>query len=202
VTGNLSEILVVAAALVLVPGLAVPLLPVQLLWVNLVTDGLPALALGVDRSTTDPLELPPAPRVGGLLGRGGLCHLAARGAVVAGCVTATGVLGAHWGWTDQAIRTQMLLTLLAAHVLLAFPSRAARHSFERGWWRNLSLTAAVGMSLGLQLVAFGTPFGREVLDLSTLPASSWALSTGACLTAIGLIDLGRVAHRARTVKAP
>ncbi|HEX6595419.1 MAG TPA: cation-transporting P-type ATPase, partial [Acidimicrobiales bacterium] len=67
-TGNVSEVLVVVGSVVLLPDLAVPLLPVQLLWVNFVTDGLPALALGVDQPPHDPLAAPPRSASDRLLG--------------------------------------------------------------------------------------------------------------------------------------
>jgi P-type Ca2+ transporter type 2C len=56
ITGNISEVMVVVLTLVLFPQLAIPLLPIQLLWINLVTDGPPALAIGVDDVVGDPLD--------------------------------------------------------------------------------------------------------------------------------------------------
>ncbi|MGE3621625.1 MAG: cation-translocating P-type ATPase, partial [Acidimicrobiia bacterium] len=137
VTGNLSEILTVALALALLPGLAVPLLPVQLLWVNLVTDGLPALALGVDHPATDPLRATPRGRDERLLPVRRMAGLAGRSVAIAVVAVATGLLGEHaWGWEPDVVRTQVLLTLVVAHQLLAYTARARRWSFEAGWWRN------------------------------------------------------------------
>lgn len=191
VTGNISEVLVVAAALALLPGLAVPLLPVQLLWVNLVTDGLPALALGVDRLATDPLQLPVAARRAGLVGGRRLGALVGRGAIIATCVLAAGLVAEHWGWEERAVRTQLLLTLLGAHLMLAYAARARRFTFEAGWWRNRVLAAAVGGSLLVQVVAFCVEPGRTALGLSSLPPAGWLLAATATAVALAGIDVTR-----------
>ncbi len=195
VTGNISEVLVVACALALLPDLAVPLLPVQLLWINLITDGLPALALGVDRPTTDPLQLPPAHKRDRLLGAGRLRALVTRGAVIAGCVLTTGVIARGWGWEEQAVRTQLLLSLLGAHLMLAYAARARRFTFEAGWWRNRLLLAAVGGSLGLQVVVFCTEPGRSALGLAALPPAAWLLAMAATTASLAGIDLTRARKR-------
>jgi Ca2+-transporting ATPase len=183
-TGNLSEVLVVALAVLLIPTLAVPLLPVQLLWINLVTDGLPALALGVDRPVRDPLLTPPAARVGGLLGRRRIVLLGRRAIVIAAAVLAAGLLAARWGWSDAAVRTQILLTLLWAHLLLVYAARARHHAFEAGWWRNRRLAAAVAGSLLLQVVVLCTEAGRAALRVAALPPAGWLLAALLALAAV------------------
>ena len=197
VAGNISEILVVAGALVLLPELAVPLLPVQLLWVNLVTDGLPALALGVDDPAADPLRL--RPDRGSLLSRRRLGELAVRAALIAGSVLTAGLVATRWGWADRAVRSELLLTLLGAHLLLPYAARAQRHSFEPGWWHNRVLGAAVLGSLLLQVAVFCIPQGRDALGLTALPPSGWALATGASLAAILVIDVVRISRTGRRV---
>ncbi len=191
ITGNMSEVVVVALALALLPELAVPLLPVQLLWVNLVTDGLPALALGVDRPATDPLMLPTSDHRGGLLDARRLRTLVERGVIIAACVLATGVAVRSWGWADSAVQTQLLLSLLCAHLLLAYAARAERFTFEAGWWRNRLLLAAVAGSLALQVVVFCTELGRSALGLSSLPPVSWLLAGAASGLALAAIDVTR-----------
>ena len=196
--GNMSEILVVLGCIALLPDLVVPLLPVQLLWVNFVTDGLPALALGVDRPPGDPLAAPPRSPSEHILGWRRQVALAGRAGVVAGAVLATGVIALAWGWPHEAVRTQLLLSLLGAHLVLAYVSRSDSHSFGAGWWRNSALLAAVGGSVALQGVAFGTAAGRAVLGLSALPVSGWAMAVLATLATVLIIDAGRSwRHRAR-----
>lgn len=191
VTGNISEVLTVLLTLAVLPELAVPLLPVQLLWINLITDGLPALALGVDQPASDPLAHRPRGRDGRLLPLARLGALAIRGALMALAVVGSGLVARRWGWSDAAVRTQLLLTLLVAHLLLAYTVRATRWTFERGCWRNRVLLAAVGGSVLLQLLAFGTGLGRSLLGLAPVPPAGWVLASIGAATALAAIDLTR-----------
>lgn len=187
VTGNIGEVLVVAAVLTLLPELAVPLLPVQLLWVNLVTDGLPALALGLDQPPGDPMR-PTARARHGLLDLRILSALASRSLVVAGIVVITGLVGRARGWEPGVVRTQILLALLAVHLLLACTVRSRRATFEPGWWRNRVLNGAIAGSLLIQVLAFATPAGRDVLRLSPLPIEAWAIAVLAAAVTVAAID--------------
>ena len=191
VAGNISEVFVVLGCIVLLPDLVVPLLPVQLLWVNFVTDGLPALALGVDRPPGDPLDSPPRSSGEHLLGWRRVAILAARAAVVASAVVATGLVALGQGWPHDRVRTQLLLSLLAAHLVLAYVSRSDRMTFSSGWWRNRALLGAVAGSLALQGLAFGSSTGRALLGLSALPPSGWALALGAVVASVAAIDASR-----------
>jgi calcium-translocating P-type ATPase len=196
-TGNLSEVLVVAASLALLPDLAVPLLPVQLLWVNLVTDGIPALALGVDEPASDPLLEPATTTRERLLGSRRLRTLVIRAAMLAGAVLAAGLLAKRWGWDDQQVRTQLLLALLCAHLMLTYAARARKFTFERGWWRSRVVAAAVGGSLLAQVLVLCTRAGRAALHVSALPPGGWLLAAGATILALAGIDLLRLVSRRR-----
>lgn len=191
-TGNVSEVLVVFGCIVLLPDLVVPLLPVQLLWVNFVTDGPPALALGVDRPPGDPLANSPHARSERLLGWHRQVTLLARAVVAATAVLGTGLVALSWGWDHEAVRTQLLLSLLAVHLVLAYVSRTDSITFARGWWRNRVLMAAVAGSLALQIPAFATGPGRSLLGLSPLPLSGWLLAGAAVVLVVPVIDGSRL----------
>lgn len=89
------------------------------------------------------------------------------------------------------MRTQLLLTLLGAHLMLAYAARARRFTFEGGWWRNRVLAAAVGGSLLVQVVAFCVEPGRTALGLSSLPPAGWLLAATATAVALAGIDVTR-----------
>jgi Ca2+-transporting ATPase len=194
-TGNLSEILVVAGALAVVPELSVPLLPVQLLWLNLVSDGLPALALGVDSDVADPLLGPPRRRDDRLLGGRRLGQLCLRAAVMATAVIGATVWARDRGWTDAEIRSELLLALLVTHVVFAYVTRSTSHVFERAWWRSRTLALAVSGSLAVQLPLYLTAPGRSMLRLGVLPAAGWLVALAAALTAVAVVDVGRTVAR-------
>ena len=191
VTGNLSEILVVAGGLLLVPELAVPLLPIQLLWVNLVTDGLPALALAVDVPPGDPLDAPPRAREDTILGRRTLSAVLARAGVVASLVLAAATLARRWGWSPEAVRTVMVATLVPCHLLLAYVSRGRRRAFERGWARNRLLLVAVAGSVALQAALLAVAPLRRAFGLAAIPPGGWALAAGASVLFVAVTDVAR-----------
>jgi Ca2+-transporting ATPase len=194
-TGNLSEILVVAGALLVLPELAIPLAPVQILWINLVTDSLPGLALGTERPAG-----PPAPRPASteLLDGRRLRELAIRAVCVAAAVLTTGVVARQWGWNHEAVRTQLLLTLVTLHLGLTWVSRGQRWTFERGWWRARAVAAAAGGAFVLHGLMACTAPGRAALDLAVLPRAGWVLAGLAGLASLVLID----ALRSRPTDGP
>jgi Ca2+-transporting ATPase len=172
VAGNLAEIAVVVTALLLVPELGVPLLPLQLLWINLVTDGLPAIALGVDDADADVMDRPPRPRGARLLsgprlavlsGRGGLIAIAA----LAGLAIERRYLDGSW---DDA-RTIAFCTLMTAQILYAYVARLP----TRGLLSNRWLAAAVAIGFVLQAVVVVWPPAQDLFGTRPLDAREWGL---------------------------
>ena len=204
--GNLSEVLVVLGAVVLLSDLPVPLRPVQLLWVNLITDGLPALALGVDRTESD---TPPRRAAGEhVINLARLRSLGSRAAAVAAVVLAAGAIAQQLGWSAARVQSQLVATLVFAHLGLAYVSRSARLAFESGWWRNGALLVAVCGSAGAQVLVSSVPLLGGWLDLAPMSLAGWSLAVAASALAIAAIDVGRalgrrgVAGTARNSAAP
>ena len=122
VAGNLSEILVVITGLIAFPALGVPLFPLQLLLINLLTDGLPALALAFD--ATDPEVMRrPRPRGGQLLSAKRLRVLGGRGALLAAGAVAALIAGRRLGFSWEEARTAMFGALVLGHLLYAYVAR-------------------------------------------------------------------------------
>ena len=191
VAGNLSEILVMAGGLLLLPELAVPLLPLHLLWVNLVTDGLPGLALAVDTPPGDPLDSPPRGSAESLLGRRPLRTAAFRASLVAALVLAAGGIAHSRGWAPEVVRAQLLATLVPCHLMLAYVARGRARVFEPGWSRNRLLLAAVVASAGLHAGLMLVPAARGAFGLAALPPSGWLLAAAASIGIVLVTDGGR-----------
>ncbi|RIL03542.1 MAG: cation-translocating P-type ATPase [Proteobacteria bacterium] len=172
--GNLGEL-----ALMLTAGLAglpVPLLPVQLLWINLVTDGLPALALATDPIDPGVMRRPPRPASAQLADGAAL-----RGLLLTGALTAAVAFAAYWfalrGGSDvEAARNAAFSTLVFAELLRSFGARSAtRLVHEIGLFSNLRLFAIVTASFLLQLAIhheahLARLFGTSPLSLSQCAA--------------------------------
>jgi calcium-translocating P-type ATPase len=190
IAGNTSEVLVVVVGLALFPELVVPLAAVQLLWINFVTDGFPAIALGVDAPRGDPLRNRPSSR-DSLLPLSRAWTLLGRGALMAVAVLGTGLWAQAQGCTQGLVQTQMFVSLIAIHLLMAYVSRSTPHAFGKGWWKDRGLLAAVMGSLALQAVAFAVPGFRSALGLEVLPGAGWAMALAAAGLAIAVIEAAR-----------
>ncbi|HYF80217.1 MAG TPA: cation-transporting P-type ATPase, partial [Symbiobacteriaceae bacterium] len=163
--------------------LPLPLLPIQILFVNLVTDGLPALALGIEPPEPDVMRRPPrrpdegvfARRLGiKILGRGMLIGLGTISAFIVGAMTATmtpGLLPLQDPVVLERARTMALATLVCAQLIHVFDCRSERRSiFENGLFGNPWLVGAVASSLTALLLAIywnplSTVFGTAELGL-------------------------------------
>ena len=178
VSSNLAEVAVVVTTLLLVPSLGVPLFPLQLLWINLLTDGLPALALGVDPVSPGLMDRPPRDAGDRLLDGRHLRRLAARAAVLAaGSVGALLVALEVVDLPAVEARTVLFTTLVVAQVLYAFVVRrrdGVAPAGPNGW-----LLVAAATALVLQVAVVTIPPAQALFDTVTLSASGWLLALGA-----------------------
>jgi Ca2+-transporting ATPase len=176
--GELGVMLLAALA-----GTPLPLLPVQLLWVNLVTDGLPALALATDTIDPDVLQRPPRRPDAQLTDRTFLGNT-----VFIGCLTATVTLAAfgyelYRGHGGAAARSAAFAVLVFEELLRSFSARSdTRTVWELGLFSNLRLVAVVALTLVLQLAIHATPGLRAVFGTQ-------AMSFGQCAAWLALAAL-------------
>jgi calcium-translocating P-type ATPase len=173
VAGNLSEIMVVVGALALVPELAVPLLPLQLLWLNLMTDGLPALALGAEATDPEIMRRRPRAPKARIVTSHRLLVLGARGLLIAATALAA-LLIAHeaWGEPWEHARGSMFSVLVGAHIFYAF---AVRRDDGARPLANRWLVGAAGFGLLMQLVILAWPPAQVLFDTAPLSVEEWAL---------------------------
>jgi P-type Ca2+ transporter type 2C len=172
VAGNLSEITVVVVSLLLFPALGVPLLPLQLLWINLLTDGLPALALGVDPPSPDLMSRPPRPRRDRILAGPRLIRLFGRGLLIASAALLALVV-ARYGWHEpwSHARALMFTVLVTAHLLYAFAVRGSGGRF----WANPWLIGAVAAGLALQFGVVIWPAAHDLFGTAHLTLKEWGV---------------------------
>jgi Ca2+-transporting ATPase len=173
VTTNSGEIWTIFLAPFL--GLPIPLLPVQILWINLVTDGLPGLMLSVEPAEPDVMRRPPRPPTEGVFAHGLGVHAVWVGLLMAALTLGTQAWLLHAGaahWQTMAFSVLCLGQL--AHVLAI---RSERQSlFTQGLRSNPLLLGAVGLTVALQLATIYVPALNDVFRTQPLSAGELALT--------------------------
>ena len=172
---NVSEVLVMLFATLI--GLPLPLLPIQILWMNLVTDGFPALALAMDSKSPDLMKQPPRRPDARLLDGGTLLAIGAQGVMLAAIALgafAYSLYGLHQE-VEQA-RTVVFSVMVVAQLVHAFNCRSERLSlFQVGLWTNRPLLLAFSLSLGIQFAVLTVPAAARVFKIAPLPIEDWVI---------------------------
>ncbi|MDP2342706.1 MAG: cation-translocating P-type ATPase [Deltaproteobacteria bacterium] len=191
--GNVGELLIMLAAMV--AGLPLPLTALQILWVNLVTDGMPALALVTDPTSKDVLSRSPRRTDEPILGRREWTSIAMTGLVTAVCTLAVFV----WALKtrDEATaRNLAFSTLVFGQLFRAFAARSADKTlFEVGALQNLWLLLVVVVSVALQLGIHHVPLLQGLFGIHDLSLSDCALSLIVGLVPVTVIELAKLVLR-------
>ncbi len=172
---NVSEVLVMLFATLL--GLPLPLLPIQILWMNLVTDGIPALALAVDPKAPDLMKRRPRKPEARLLSRSRLAAIGAEGLMLSAIALgafAYSLYGLHQN-VEQA-RTVAFTVLVIVQLVHAFNCRSDRWSLlQLGIGTNRPLLVAVILSFGIQAAVLTLPVAAPIFKVAPLPVEDWVL---------------------------
>jgi Ca2+-transporting ATPase len=188
---NIGEILVIFI-LSLIPGgpkgsalfgIAAPLTAIQLLWLNLVTDSFPALALGREKGEPGIMKLPPRPKGEPIINKSMLGHIFIQSIAIFICVAASFLIplthnnGFFFANDVDALagaRTVAFATLITAELLRAYASRSERMSvFKLGIFSNKMMNASVGISLLLLLAVIYIPGVNSIFKNVMLNPAAW-----------------------------
>ncbi|MCB0008386.1 MAG: HAD-IC family P-type ATPase, partial [Anaerolineales bacterium] len=173
IAGNLGKVLVMLVAPLL--GMAVPLLPLQLLWLNLLTDGLLALGIGVEPREADTMKQPPRSPAASIFSDG-----LGRNVLWVGLLIGLLTLGLGYYFFDSANKvwqTMMFTALAFAQIGQALASRSARQSlWQLGLWSNPTLLLLVLLTAALQLVAIYLPALDQFFEVEPLSAGQLFLA--------------------------
>ncbi|MEA3503375.1 MAG: cation-translocating P-type ATPase, partial [Actinomycetota bacterium] len=154
-TCNASELAVMIIGPFL--GMPIPLLPLQILWMNLVTDGLPALALGVEPAEDDVMNRPPRSANETIFGGGVVQYIGGFGSLMAALSLLVGWLA--WNTDDPAWRTMLFTTLIFSQLALALEVRAETKSlFFVGLFTNRAMLLAVAIGVAAHFALIYVPF--------------------------------------------
>ncbi|MFC5401842.1 calcium-translocating P-type ATPase, SERCA-type [Cohnella soli] len=174
---NVGEIMTMFMAMM--AGFPLPLVPIQILWVNLVTDGLPAMALGVDQAESDLMQHKPRSAKENIFARRLGWKIVSRGILIGVCTLGAFVLAlnAGAGHSDQLIHAQTVAfaTLVMAQLIHVFDCRSSRSIFHRKLLENKFLVLAVLSSLVLMLLVLYVEPLQPVFKTVPLDFRDWAL---------------------------
>ena len=171
---NLGEVLTMFLASLLY--LDTPLLPIQILFVNLVTDGLPAIALGVDPADKDIMLQKPRPKNEHIFARGLKEKILIRGSLIGTCTVLAFLSGKYYGMSLNACRTLALGTLILSQLIHVFECRSEKHSiFEIKLFTNPYLVGAVLISITMLCSILYVPFLQGVFKTVALNFGQWMI---------------------------
>jgi len=191
--GNTGELLLMMICVII--GLPAPLLPIHLLWINLVTDGLPALCLATDPIDPDVMNRQPRERSAKITDRGFLRTMALTGFLTAGVTFAIYYCALKTGNAETA-RTSAFAVLVFAELLRSFGAR----SETKPVWRislgtNLQLVLVVVLSLGLQVWSQHNEMLGHFLKSSPIPFADCLLLLAVGAIPLLALELVKVARR-------
>jgi P-type Ca2+ transporter type 2C len=210
-SSNIGEVMTMFFGVLLAPqigleieggGVILPLLATQILWINLVTDGPPALALGVDPADEGLMQEPPRPA-----GEGVITPRMWRGIVFVGIVMAAGTLfvldaampgGLVAGTGDLPYgQTMAFTTLMLGQIFNVLNARSDEQSAFVGLFRNPWLWAALAGSVALQALVVYLPMLQRAFGTVGLTVLDWAWCIGVASTVLWLREATKLVARAR-----
>jgi Ca2+-transporting ATPase len=196
-------------------GLFLPLLAAQLLWINLITDGPPALALGVDPKDPDVMERPPRSRGTGVLTTQDWWRLGAVGVVM--MIGTIAVLDAYYpgglitvfanaaapNLADEThARTMAFTTLMMFQLFNVYNCRSTWRSAFSGFFENKWLLAAVALSLFTHVLVIYVPFLQTAFHTVALTLNDWLIATAVASTLLIATELVKIVLRLERRPAP
>lgn len=199
---NIGEIITLFLAILL--NWDSPLLPIHILWVNLVTDSLPALALGVEPVEPDIMERKPRDPEKSVFADGLAVLIGLQGIMVGGLTLTAFALGQNVfssGADREAAlliaRTMAFATLAFSQLVHAFNVRSNHSLFKAGLLTNKLMLGAFAISALLQLSVLTVPVLREIFKVGVLNATQWLTVAGLSIAPLVLVELGKLLRTRR-----
>ena len=184
-SSNLGEVLLIFVATVL--NLGSPLLPIHILWVNLITDSLPALALGMEPAEPDVMDLPPRDPRSPIFTRPLLLRVIYQGLMIAGLSLAAYLTGARV--SPDTGHTMAFAVLAFSQLTHAFNVRSNTHSaFMRGKLNRWMIPAFLS-GVALQLCVLLVPFLQGLLHVAALTPAQWGLVALLSLMPLPIVEM-------------
>lgn len=185
---NIGEVLTVFFAMIL--WHKTPLLSMQLLWINLVTDSLPAISLGMEAVESDVMDHKPKPKNEGIFAHGLGIQVVLQGCMFALLTLFAFSLGERYGGSLAAGQTMAFLVLALTQIVQAFNMRSDYSLFRIGPFTNRKLNGAALLSLALVCLVLFTPVG-VAFGLVILPSWLYLAGLGLILVPLVVMELSK-----------
>ena len=202
---NVGEVIAMVVAILI--GMPAPLMATQLLWINLLTDTLPAIALGMDPGDPDVMKQSPrSPN------ESFFAHGAAQRIIIGGAAIGLLTIGAFWfgyhehGYSpyDEKVpaniheyaRTMAFMTIICCQLFYSFTFRhSVKSIFQTGIFSNKYLVGAVALALALQLLVMGLPVLQKAFRLQMLDLQGWIYALGLGIIPVILSEILKLFKR-------
>ena len=189
---NISEIIVVFLAMII--WRRAPFISIQLLWINLITDSLPAIALGMEGTEKDIMNRPPRPKSEGLFAHGYWLRIIVQGCMFAALTLGAYFIGEHAGGSTQAGSTLAFMTLALSQTIHAYNMRSERSLFSSNPFGNGKLNLVTLISIALIAFVIFTPGVVTAFGMTYLPAWCYGVGIGFGFAPILLVEIYKLFH--------
>lgn len=189
-SSNTAEVLAIFFATFLFPG-EVFLIPVQILFVNLITDTLPAIALGVEPAENSVMNEPPRKQNESIIGGRTGIHIL-YGGIIQTAIVLTSFLVAHKMWGANIASTIAFITLNLVQIFHMFNAQTECSIFRKNPFRNKMVWLAAGVGIGLLLVLTLVPFMETAFGVYDLSLIQWVYTVGLSLTIIPFVEIEKL----------
>ena len=186
---NIGEVITVFLAMLL--WHETPLLSMQLLWINLVTDSFPAIALGMEDVESDIMTKKPKPKNEGLFAGGLGIRVVLQGFMFAALTLIGFHMGKLWGGSVEAGQTMAFMVLALSQIVQAFNMRSDKSLFKIGAFGNKTLNIAALASVAMVAMLLFTPVGIA-FGLVSLPAKLYFLALGLIFVPFVVMEIGKL----------
>lgn len=186
---NIGEVFTVFLAMIL--WHKTPLLSMQLLWINLVTDSLPAIALGMEAVEKDVMDKKPKPKDEGIFAGGLGIRVVLQGLMFAAITLCGFYVGEYFGGSEAHGQTLAFMILALSQIVQAFNMRTDHSLFKYGFFGNKNLNLAALVSALLMALVLFTPVGR-LFGLVYLSAKLYLIGLGLIFVPLAVMELGKL----------
>lgn len=193
-SSNIGEIVTVFIGLLF--GLSSPLFPIQLLWINLVTDSLPAIALGLDPVNNDIMKEKPIKNTSVIFNKGMWCDIFLEGSLIGALAILAYSIGMFF--FDISIGRTMAFSVLSISQLVhAFNMKSETSILNKSFFNNKFLVFALLLGITLQITIVSTPLIATIFKVTPLSSLQWLISSALAILPIPIVELQKKIYENR-----